>query len=142
VKQLPNINNSLLLRTDFSDDAAWLSLCAVVQQPNKEGFKACVECISDPAYDGLTVEQLIVLAPKDDQCGQHTFAFIADRTTFASPERPILVVDLYDKPGRTFRVVPREMWSVENNLSIANMDYSEFADNADPDGIFRRFPQA
>lgn len=142
MKQLPNFENSLLLRTDFSDDAAWASLCEAVQEPNEDGFKAYVVCISDAAYDGLTVEQLISLAPKGDQCGQHTFAFIADRTTFANTERPVLVVDLYDKPGQTFRVIPREMWGVENNLSIANMDYSEFADNADPDGVFRGFPQA
>jgi hypothetical protein len=141
VKKLPNIENSLLLRTDFSDDAAWASLCEAVQQPNEEGFNAFVVCISDPAYDGLTVEQLIALAPMGDECGEHTFAFIADRTTFAKPERPVLVVDLYDEPGRTFRVIPREMWGVENNLSTANMDYSEFADNADPDGVFRGFPQ-
>jgi hypothetical protein len=52
------------------------------------------------------------------------------------------VVDLYAEPGRTFRVVPRETWAVENNLSIANMDFAEFADRADPDGIFRGFPEA
>jgi hypothetical protein len=141
VKQLPSIENSLLLRTDFFDDTAWASLCEAVQQPNEEGFKAFVECISDPAYDGLTVEQLMALAPKGDECGEHTFAFVADRTTFANSERPVLVVDLHDEPGRTFRVIPREMWRVENNLSIANMDYSEFADNADPDGVFRGFRQ-
>src|SRR5262245_18387309 len=100
VKQLPSIENSLLLRTDFSDDAAWASLCEAVQQPHEDGFKAYVACINDPAYDGLTVEQLMALAPKGDQCGQHSFAFVADRMTFANPERPVLVVDLYDEPGR------------------------------------------
>jgi len=34
------------------------------------------------------------------------------------------------------------MCSVENNLSIANMDFSEFADNVDKDGIFRGFPDS
>jgi uncharacterized protein DUF6924 len=32
------------------------------------------------------------------------------------------------------------MWSVENNLSIANMDFDEFADAVDQDGVYRRFP--
>lgn len=141
MKQLLNSEETLLLRTDFSDDVAWSSLCEAVQKPNEDGFKAYVACISDPAYDGLTVEQLIDLAPKGDQRGQHTFAFIADQLTFATPERSILVVDLHDEPGKMFRVIPLEMWSIENNLSIANMDYSEFADNTDPDGIFRGFPQ-
>lgn len=142
MKQLPNLEASLLLRTDFSDDIAWTSLCETVQEPSEDGFRAYVVCINDPAYDGLTVEQLIALAPQGEQCGQHTFAFIADQTTFTHPEQSILVVDLFEAPGRTFRVIPREMWSVENNLSIANMDYSEFADDADADGVFRGFPQA
>lgn len=138
MKKLPKSANSLLLRTDFSDDAAWTALCEAVQVPSEDGFQARVDCISDLAYDGLTVEQLVALAAKG---GDHTFAFIVDRVTLTNPERAVLVVDLYHEPGRTFRVIPRQMWSVENNLSIANMDYDEFADSADPDGVFRGFPQ-
>ena len=41
--------------------------------------------------------------------------------------------------GATFRVVPSEMWSVQNNLTISNMDWEEFTDNVDTDGIFRGF---
>ncbi len=139
MKKLPKTENSLLLRTDFSNDAAWADLCEAVQEPSKEGFQAFVDCISDPAYDGLTIEQLVALAA---QGGDRSFAFIADQTTFTNLERPILVVDLCDEPGRTFRVIPREMWGIENNLSIANMDFYEFADNVDPAGVFRGFPQS
>lgn len=138
MKNLPQTNSSLLLRTDYSDDAAWAALCEAVQQPNEDGFMAYVECLSDTTYDRLTVEQLVALCPKGDR----SFAFLADEKTFADPERPILVVDLYDQPGRTFRVIPREMWGVENNLSLANMDYFEFAESVDPDGVFRGFPQS
>jgi hypothetical protein len=31
------------------------------------------------------------------------------------------------------------MWSVENNLSISNMDFEEFAASADKNGIHRGF---
>jgi hypothetical protein len=137
MKKLPKTDNSLLLRTDFSDDAAWTALCEAVQEPSKEGFKAFVDCVSDPVFDGLTVEQLVALAPKGDD---RTFAILPDRIALTNPERPVLVVDLYEEPGRTFRVIPREMWGVENNLSISNMDFCEFADNVDPDGTFRGFP--
>ena len=51
------------------------------------------------------------------------------------------MVDLYEEPGRTFRVIPAEIWSVDNNLSIANMDFAEFADAVEPDGVFRGFPK-
>jgi len=139
VKPLPKTKHSLVLRTDFSDDAAWEAVCAAIQEPNPEGFKAYVDCISDPAYAGLTVEQLVALAPKG---GDRTFAFLIDRVTLTNPEWPVLVVDLYDEPGRSFRVIPRETWGVENNLSLANMDYYEFADSVDPDGVFRGFPQS
>jgi hypothetical protein len=35
--------------------------------------------------------------------------------------------------------VPRQVQAIENNLSIANMDFFEFADSADADGVFRGF---
>lgn len=140
MKPLPETDTTIVLRTDFSDDAEWSALCEAVQALSEDGFQAQVDCISDTAYDGLTVEQLVALAPKGPECGIHTFAFIADQVTFANSDRPILVVNLRREPGRTFRVIPSEMWGVENNLSIANMDFDEFADNVDQDGVFRGFP--
>ena len=136
MKKLPETDDSLLLRTDFSDHAAWAAVCEAAQEPSAEGFQARLECVSDAAYEGLTVEQVIALTD-----GERTFVFLADQVTLSHPERPILVVDLFDEPGRTFRVIPREMWGVENNLSLANMDYSDFAANVDPDGVFRGFPR-
>jgi hypothetical protein len=138
VKKLPKSDNSLLLRTDFSDDAAWTALCEAVQAPSDEGFEAHVECISDPAFRGLTIEQLLDLTPKGSG---HLFVFLADRRALSDSERPVLVVDLDDEPGRTFRVVPGSMWSVENNLSLSNLDYDDFADSVDADGVFRGFPR-
>ena len=135
--KLPECRNSLLLRTDFSDDAAWAALCAAAQAPSEEGFRARLDCVSHPAYDGMTVEQVVALATKG---GNHTFAFVADRIALTDPERPVLVVDLYDEPGETFRVIPREMWGVENNLSLANMDFYEFSGCTDVGGVFRGFP--
>ena len=124
---------SLVLRTDFSDDAAWESLCAAMEARDDEfGFQAQAQCISDRDYDGLTVEQILPLVPDGMR-----FLFIADRIALADPEHPILVVDLDDESGRTFRVIPTFMWAVENNLSLANIDFYEMADSADPDGILR-----
>lgn len=137
MKKIPSSEDSLVLRTDFSDDPAWASICAAIKQP-AGGFRAYVDFVSDPEYDGLTAEQLTGLMPKGSGL---PFAFIVDRVALAHPEHPILVVDLYDEPGRTFRVIPSQMSSVENNLSIANMDFEEFAEAADGDGIFRGFPE-
>lgn len=136
-KQLPTTRRSLLLRADFSDDESWRSLCAAIQAPVGD-FKAYVECVSDRVFEGITVSDVLSLLPES---WDHSVLFLADRTALASAEQPILVVDLLREPGRSFRVVPREAWSVENNLSISNMDFSEFADNVDADGVFRGFPR-
>jgi hypothetical protein len=129
---------SLVLRTDFSDDAAWDAICAAMQDPDPvHGFQAHVQCVSDRAYDGLTVEQLAPLVPE----GMSSFMFVVDRIALTHPEHPILVVDLRDESGRTFRAIPTVMWGVQNNLSLSNMDFSEFVDCTDPDGIFRGIPE-
>jgi hypothetical protein len=127
-----------MLRTDFSDDAAWEKLCAACQEPVGE-FRAYLSCVSDLAFEGLTVEKLVQLARRGSP---HGFVFVADRTALTRRHHPVLVVDLRRELGRTFRVIPSKMQSVENNLSIANMDFHEFADNVGKDGIFRGFPDA
>lgn len=136
MKKLPSTDNSLLLRTNFTDDLAWNSLCDVIQKPNEEGFLAYFDCVSDSSYDGLTIERLTNIAINNEK---HSFICVADRTTLTDPEQPILVIDCYDQPRRTFRVIPSEVWGVENNLSISNMNFEEFADSCDPNGVFRGF---
>lgn len=138
MKPLPKTDRTMLLRTGFQSDSAWAARCEAIEQPSEEGFTASLECVSDPAFDGLSIERLLASVLHG---GDRVVAFFADRTTLTDPERPILVVDLHDEPGRTFRVIPREVWSVENNLSIANMDYRDFLDSVGADGVFRGFPQ-
>ena len=137
MKNRPITKQALVLRTDFSDDAGWESLCAAIQQPVGE-FRAYVDFLSDSQYDGLTPEKLLTLI---DPNSNHTFIFVVDRTALSHPEHPILVIDLFVELGREFRVIPSEMWGIENNLSIANADFADFADAVDPDGIFRGFPE-
>ncbi len=134
--RLPDISGALMLRTDFSDDAAWDTIRRASVAPSPDGFAANVTFVSDPAFAGLTAEQVTALP----RAGYRGFVFLVDRVTITDPEMPVVVVDLLREPGRWFRVVPAELWGVENNLSIANMDFAEFADHADPDGVFRGFP--
>jgi len=138
MKGLPTANSdrSLFLRTDFSDDVAWEALCVAIQEPSIEGFVASFDYVNDPIYAGLGVEELLNLRP--DEAG-HYFLYVADAKCFANSECPILVVDLYTDPGRTIRVIQSEVCGVENNLSISNMDFEDFEDEAGPDGVFRGF---
>jgi hypothetical protein len=64
---------------------------------------------------------------------------VVDSVTIAHPDFPVLVIDLNSERGRGFRTVPSQVQAIENNLSIANMDFFEFADSVDKDGIFRGF---
>jgi hypothetical protein len=138
MKKLPKTENGLVIRTDFSDDSAWEAVRTAIRAAGGE-LPDFVTYISDPAYQGLTVNQLTELVPEG---AEPTYVFMVDHTTLTHPDHPILVVDLYSERGRTFRALPSEMFSIEANLSLANMDFDEFADNVDPDGIFRGFPEA
>ena len=135
MKPLLNTAKPLLLRTDFTNDSMWQSLCKISQALSKNGFQAEIECLNDPEYDGVSIDKILSLVPKDT----HPIIFVADNFTISESEHPILCIDLMDEPSRTFRVVPSEMWGVENNLSLANMDFVEFLKAVDSDGIFRGF---
>jgi len=137
VKKIPATENSLVLRTDFSDESAWKSLCAAIEEPVGD-FRAYVDFVSDREFDGLEGEQLLsALSENSDR----SFAFIVDDGAISGADHPILVMDLFDTPGRTFRVIPSQIQTVQNNLSIANMGFEEFADAVGDDGIFRGFPE-
>lgn len=45
-----------------------------------------------------------------------------------------------DGQDRTVRVLPDQVWAIENNVSSANMNFAEFVDAADKDGVFRGTP--
>lgn len=133
--RLPETENTPVLRTDFLDEAAWVGVCAAIVRPVGE-FRAYVDFVDDGQYEGVATQQILSLIPMDYR---HSLIFVVDRETLNHPDQPILVVDLSEDSGRSFRVIPSEMWSVQNNLSLANMDFEEFAESVDPDGIFRGF---
>lgn len=65
---------------------------------------------------------------------------VADAQTMR--DGTIMFLDLNEfneQVGRTFRAIPREVEPITVNLSLANMDFRDFADSADADGIFRGF---
>ena len=136
MKAIPDTEDALVLRTDFSNSTAWVAICAAIRQPDGE-FQAYVEFLSDPEYDSASVEQVLSVIPKDYS---HDFLFIVDQVALTHPEQAVLVLDLDFERGRTFRAIPSAMSVIENNLSIANMDFEEFANSADSDGVFRGFP--
>lgn len=158
MKPLPTTNETLFVRTDYSDDRAWKDVCAAVRAMDPEMRQALdhfashyewadeatamggltQQIVDDSEYQGATTEQLINLASTGSE-PQHFLMFIADETTFSQPDHPILVVDLMLEPGRTFRTIPSQLFTIDSNLSIANMDWEDFAERLDDDGVFRGF---
>ena len=133
---LPSSKDSLLIRTNFSDAEAWSAALTVVFTENDDGFRAYVEIVDDSAWNNAEWERLraVVLGNAEHA----SVLFIVDGIALG-PDYPVLVVDLNDLSHQPFRCIARRLWSVDNNLNIANMDWEEFADDTGADGVFRGF---
>ncbi|ARF81309.1 hypothetical protein GCM10010502_00450 [Kitasatospora aureofaciens] len=127
---------SLVLRTDFGDDEAWDALRTALDAADEYTHATYV---SDLRFAGVSVRTLLDEEAAADEDDRVIHLFLADPTAMEGPEHPLLAVDLADEPGRTFRVPARWFPDVSANLSIANMDFAEFADAADRSGTFRGF---
>jgi hypothetical protein len=132
-------NDSVLVRTWFSNDLAWQQLKAAVATPTADGFLGRI--VEDREYEGIDGEAL-----RDATPGDHALvSFIADEQTLTAEGWPILVVWVLggdSDEGRglePFRVIASELSSVENNLNEGNMDWDEIRNAADADGVFRGF---
>jgi hypothetical protein len=140
MEMLPKTEDSPVVRTAFDDEDAWRTVCEMIRRPVDSGFgeefRAYVEFIDNPAFRDLSEQELLARVPSDFT---HSFLMAVDARTMGSPEYPVLVVDLYEERGRSFRAIAVEIQGVENNLSIANMDFADFADSVDADGVFRGF---
>jgi hypothetical protein len=135
MKKCPDTQNAPVLRTDFSDQAAWDAIRKEVQQP-VDGFYANVDFIDDPDFADISNDALMGVVSRNMR---HSFMVVADKKAMHG-EHLLLVVDLLREQGRQFRAEPSQIQGIENNLSIANMDFAEFAENCDPEGVFRGFP--
>ncbi|GHA70984.1 MULTISPECIES: DUF6924 domain-containing protein [Streptomyces] len=142
LKSLPLTDDTPLIRTDFSDNAAWQALHTAIMTPNEDGFLAHLHIVDNPAYRDVTTEQVVSLAPAGAD-----LMIVADQTALTSPEMPLLAVlrneadsdDEAKQDHEELRVIAKELWSIENNISIGNMDWEEFVDACDGDGVFRGF---
>lgn len=137
-------DRSLLIRTEFSDDDAWSATVDAASVPwNLDGdVEICADlaAIDNVAFAEHTVHELRAVLGNPPPY----FFFVADRETIMNPDHPILAVDhSNDESGtptvKTVRVAPEHLAEAENNLSLGNMDFADFADSADADGVYRGF---
>lgn len=129
----------LLVRTDYSDDVAWDAVVDAVQavypSDDFDRMGTAFDPVESPELEGLDPGALLELP----RAGHLSAIAVADAR--AMTDHTLLFVDFneYGEPGRTFRAIREQVEAIVANLSIANMDFAEFADNTGPDGTFRGF---
>jgi len=147
-----------VIRTDFSNDHKWAAVRKLIAAPQilvGMEFYANVKYVSDKKYSDVACNDLVHSLPGDYP---GFLCFLVDATTLSDAEHTILVVgftpnslnaeDYQRTPQqtpvadiKTFRALPSEIPSIENNLSVANMDFEDFTRALDDDGVFRGFPE-
>ncbi|MFI7211580.1 DUF6924 domain-containing protein [Micromonospora maritima] len=130
-----------MIRADFTDDTVWSRIRRWIAEPTEEGFGADVDFVEDRALNGL--DEATILAGYPPICPheyRHPVLFVIDAVAVTTPEHPVLVINLNCAvDARPFRALPRQVQAIQNNLSLANMDYAEFAMSVGVDGVFRGF---
>jgi hypothetical protein len=130
---IPPDAQGLLIRTDFSDDAAWETFRKTLQR-HLDDYRASMLFVSDRAHADLTPEGLARLAEGQEDLA---IAFLVDEETLGDPEYPVIAVDLADEPGQSFRVIAAEVFSVQTNVDLATTDFADFARAAGRGGVYR-----
>lgn len=150
----PTKQDPSVIRTDFSSDEKWTHVCDLIAAPQKDAgtdFYAYVWYVNEEKYRDKKPCDLVHSLPSSYP---EFFCFVVDRECIENSEHPVLVIGFYpsdnksyDRPPRdtppkdiaTFRALPSQIQGIQNNLSIGNMDFEEFKDSADDDGVFRGF---
>ncbi|GHF33868.1 hypothetical protein FHX82_005337 [Amycolatopsis bartoniae] len=138
LEMLLNADSTPVVRTDFSDDHAWETARRDLTTPREYWDDEVVldaTVVALPEFAGWTGEELATLLSHTG----HGRLLVVDAITLASPEHPVLVVEIdpeRDRP-RSFRATPRAVLDVEIQLSTANMDWEDFSRSADPDDVLR-----
>jgi hypothetical protein len=136
--KLPVSVRSLLVRTDFTYDETWQQVSYEAPAENSDGFRAYVQPVSDPASMARRGSWSRLRCPRSRAEPLCCSSRIAGH--WRNQIIRVLVVDLRGCSDRApFRCIAAELWGIENNLNIANMDWKEFAGGVDADGIFRGF---
>lgn len=128
---IPVGEKPFVVRADFSNEVEWGTLCAMLKPGNE--LTPEMDLISDRAFEGVTAKKLRGLVVEESGA---SFGMIADGRTFSDADRPVLVVDLLEEPGRSFRAAARAVGEVAANLSVGNMGFEEFAEAARR-GVYR-----
>lgn len=136
--ELPYSEFGLIIRTDFSKKSKWEVICNEINDP-KNMFETHALFVDDIKFKNLDEGKL----PKFDLYSSiHSFVLLVDEFCSSHSDHPLKCVDLADKFGNYFRVIPSEVWGVTASLSVSKLDFEDFIRHLDKDRIFRGFPKA
>lgn len=126
--------SGVLVRTDYTDDARFQEVLAEARQqvgPNSTD-RAILLVVEDPRLARITPARIPEMVEVED------FVFVADARSML--DSTLLVVDVFNGSETylaTFRIVPEAVLAIEVNLVLANLDFIDFLEVVDPDGVFR-----
>jgi hypothetical protein len=135
MRRLPRVNDSLLVRTDFSNARAWAGVYAEVRRVNEHGFRAYVVPVGDRAFDGAPWQAILAAVPATDMGA--AVLFVVDTETLSRPGYPVLAVSLFREDGAPFRCVATELATVEHHLNVDRLSWADLASQVGSDGVFR-----
>lgn len=136
-QEIPSGFTPVVIRTNFSDDAKWEEMKKTISSAvQPEGFVAYVNFVNSRKLAGKNFDEIVALIPSGYDPG---YVFIADDKAFDDKNPSILVVEYFDGEVKHLRSEFTQVQAIENNLSISNMDFEEFAEAVSDDGIFRGF---
>ncbi|GAA2338993.1 hypothetical protein OKJ48_33410 [Streptomyces kunmingensis] len=132
--ELPLLDHEwdLLVRTDFTDDAAWGSLLQQVSQPvngdTSDNFLDQLTCVNDPAFADATPEQVMAQVRPHPDRGDTVadVILIADATTLRGSGHRVLAIPLTDDIGLTFRVGAGQIGTMLPNLGLSNQGIEDW----------------
>lgn len=145
--------HALVIRTDFGNEQSWRAVTAELLQPWGDGnYEPLVHFIDDSAWAGASVDDVLEAASANQEL---SVVFVADSVPMSSAHHGLLAVTTIPAEeyenfeeyegirefGREFRTAPARAHDIQANLSIANMDFEEYAAAAheDPEKVFRSF---
>jgi hypothetical protein len=144
--RLPDTDLGLVIRTDFSDEAAWEAVRARLMDGHAAEHNAiavdeqALLCVGESAYAGLTPEQASDLVEEASDVAR-SVVFLADTTTISTADQTLLAVtspdeDLRDSPW-TFRLKPESVVRVSGMLSSGRLSFSEYVEDVDDNGVYK-----
>ncbi|CAM5276777.1 hypothetical protein SAVIM338S_00070 [Streptomyces avidinii] len=140
----------LIVRIDYADEQAWQAVAAALMQPwGDRAYDAQVCFVNDPVWAGATADEVLRAVSADEEL---SVVFLADQVTMGSAHQALLAVTTIPREeyerfeeyegirafGSEFRTTPAGVHDIHANLSIANMDFEEFAAAAHeaPDQVY------